>query len=633
MNFFEHQRAAKSRTRWLIFLFAIAVLAIVILVDHILLFVAGDQSMGGGYGGLLSNNAGLMAAGAFGTALLIGLASLFRVYSLSDGGGKVARELGGTLVDADTRDLKRRQLRNVVEEMSIAAGIPVPEIYVLEKETGINAFAAGLSTSDAAIAVTRGLLDTMTREELQGVIAHEFSHVLNGDMRLNLRLMGVLFGILVIAIIGRKILHGASRVRSKNGSGAVMIGLGVMLIGYIGLFFGRWIKAAVSRQREFLADASAVQFTRNPESICGALKKIAVYASGTELEEDTEEIAHMLFGQGASGFLFATHPPVLDRIKRIQPNFRESEFDDVRRRLENRLAREQRKQEQPAAKAESAGWGRGLVDLVGNPDLERLLQAVVLVAAIPAGIKEAAHSVEWAPALLLYALLDRDADIRTRQLERIAATLGLETETQVSHLLTQQDGLRPEQRLPLFELAFPAIKRRPDAELQQLHELIGELVTADGRVDVFEYLLARLIRQHLKEAGDPSSVRLSGSLGLHPVAAHVRQTLAVLAGHGHTDAQQAAEAYAKGLEATGLPAAAFEPVEDWPAVLDEALPTLNLLKPEDKQRFLDGLVTCVMFDEHVATVELELLRALCGAIHVPLPLFTGGEAEATDTDG
>jgi Zn-dependent protease with chaperone function len=625
MNFFEHQRAAKSRTRMLVFLFAVAVLFIVIMVDLVLLFVVADQGRADGFADLLLRNAGLLLAGAFGTGLLIGLASLFRVYSLSDGGGKVARELGGTLVDADTRDLKRRQLRNVVEEMSIAAGIPVPEIYVLEKETGINAFAAGLTTSDAAIAVTRGLLDTMSREELQGVIAHEFSHVLNGDMRLNLRLMGVLFGILVIAIIGRKILHGASRVRSKNASGGVLIGVAVMVIGYAGLFFGRWIKAAVSRQREFLADASAVQFTRNPDSIGGALKKIAVYKGGTYLEEDTEEVGHMLFEEGASGFMFATHPPVLDRIRRIQPRFREAELEDVRRRLENRLAREERKAEKPAQEKKAAGWAGGLTDLAGNTDLERLIQAAVLVAAIPAGVREAAHSVEWAPALLLYTLLDRDPAVRSRQRERIAGRLGLETESQVAHLLNEQPQLPAEQRLPLFELAFPAIKRRPPEELDSLHALIGELVTADGQVDTFEYLLARLIQQHLKEAGDPASVRLSGSLRLASAGQAAGQTLAVLAGHGHREEVHAERAYILGLEVMGLPITQWEPVGDWAAVLDEALPTLNLLRPEEKQKFLEGIVACVMFDEHVETPELELLRVLCGAIHVPLPLLAGEE--------
>ena len=633
MNFFEHQQAAKSRTRWLVLLFALAVILIITLVDLVLLIAFGEYPESVADGDYFSANAGGLIAGAVATALLILLASLFRFITLSAGGGKVARELGGTLVDADTRDFKRRQLRNVVEEMSIAAGIPVPEIYVLEKEQGINAFAAGLTTSDAAIAVTSGLLDSLSREELQGVIAHEFSHVLNGDMRLNLRLMGLLFGILVIAIIGRKILHGASRARSgKDGAGAAMIGLAVMLIGYSGLFFGRWIKAAVSRQREFLADASAVQFTRNPDSIGGALKKIAVSNAGTQMTEDTEEVAHMLFGQGARTHFFATHPPVLERIRRIQPGFREAELADVRRRLERRLAAGSEQREQTAAQASSMTGN--LIDLVGNPDLQRLLNAALLVAAIPGEIMDAAHSVEWAPALLLYSLLDDEQEIRSRQLGIIARELGLETESQVTYLLARQPILPAEQRLPLFELAFPAVKRRPAGELRQLHIALGKLVSADNRIDSFEYLLARLIQQHLDEAGNPAGVRLSGGLLLERAAQEAQLVLAVLAGRGHRDPETAGRAFAEGLDAMGLPPVAYAPADDWTTALDEALPRLNLLGPKQKQRLVDGLVACIMQDQKVATVELELLRVLCGAIHVPLPLFdaTAGQGDDRGTN-
>ena len=624
MNFFEHQQTAKKRTRWLVLMFALAVSVIILLVDLVLLMVFGGFAQNTADGSSLAASTGGLVAGAVGTALLVLLASLFRFITLSAGGGKVARDLGGTLVDADTRDFKRRQLRNVVEEMSIAAGIPVPDIYVLEKEQGVNAFAAGATTSDAAVAVTRGLLDSMSRDELQGVIAHEFSHILNGDMRLNLRLMGLLFGILVIAIIGRKILHGASRARSgKGGAGTAIIGLAVMLIGYSGLFFGRWIKAAVSRQREFLADASAVQFTRNPDSIGGALKKIAVHGGGTWLAEDTEEVSHMLFGEGAATYLFATHPPVIERIRRIQPGFREVELDAVRRRLERRLAAESAESRPSAARAAAATGS--LIDLVGSPDLHGLLNAALLVAAIPAELMDAAHSVEWAPALLFYSRLADKPEIRTRQLVSIARVLGHETDSQGSRLSARQPGVSPAQRLPLFELAFPAIKRRPLDELRQLHATIGQLVIADSSIDTFEYLLGRLIQQHLEEADNPAGVRLSGSRALDSAGHETRLVLAVLAGHGHRDPAAAAQGFARGLGTMGLPPASYAPVDDWSTALDDALPRLNLLKPGDKQRLVDGLLACVMHDENVATAELELLRVLCGVVHVPLPLFDAGQ--------
>jgi Zn-dependent protease with chaperone function len=618
MNFFEHQRAAKNRTRWLLVLFTIAVILIVALVDLLLLYVFGQSSDGPGEGSYFSQNGGVLIAGAVGTTSLILLASLFRFFTLTAGGGKVIQELGGAPVDSDTRDMKRLQLRNVVEEMAIAAGIPVPEIYVLEREPGINAFAAGLSTSDAAIAVTRGLLETMSREELQGVIAHEFSHVLNGDMRLNLRLMGVLFGILVLAIIGRRILHGASRTRGgKNSGGALIIGLAVMLIGYVGLFFARWIKAAVSRQREFLADASAVQFTRNPESIGGALKKIAVHGKGTFMQQDTEEIAHMLFGQGAPARRFATHPPILERIRRIQPGFREEELKDVRRHLD----RPQIVETPGKAETGQVSGAGSLIDIIGNPDFERLVQAALLLASIPEAIMDAAHSVEWAPALLLYATLDSNREIRLKQQMLIARELGAETESQVHYLLSQHPLLDIHHRLPLFELVFPALKRRPLDELIRLNAVVGRLIMADDTIDTFEYLLAKMTQLHLREAEQPNAVKLYGNLTIADTTADVVDTVAILCHLGQANPQHAAQAFAKALEVAGLPPAAYQAPSEWMAALDRSLPALNLLRPADKQRLLRALVACVMFDGRVLVDELELLRVLSASLHVPLPPF------------
>jgi Zn-dependent protease with chaperone function len=336
MNFFEHQARARSRTRGLVLLFLLAVAVIVAAIVGIvavMLAAAMQQPLALA----AQQNADTLWMTALATLAVIGLASLYKSASLRAGGSAVAQALGGTRVPPDTQDRRLRRLRNVVEEMAIAAGTPVPEVYVLEHEAGINAFAAGWSPADAAVAVTRGTLEKLSRDELQGVIAHEFSHVLNGDMRLNIRLMGLLFGILVIAVIGREVLEAGARGRSsskKEGGAIVLIALAVMLIGYIGLFFGRLIKAGVSRSREYLADSSAVQFTRQTTGITGALKKIAGIDAGSRLQAaGKEEVAHMLFGDGVGYFaLFATHPPILDRIRRLDPRFRLEQLGERKRR-------------------------------------------------------------------------------------------------------------------------------------------------------------------------------------------------------------------------------------------------------------------------------------------------------------
>ncbi|MGD9265520.1 MAG: M48 family metallopeptidase, partial [Lysobacterales bacterium] len=352
MNFFEHQERSRRQTRWLVFLFLLAVLAIIAVIDIAILLAFGAMNVeqqGWAAPDTLQSNWTLLAGGAFVTALVIALASLFKTMALRSGGGKVARDLGGSRVEADERDPLRRRLYNVVEEIALASGVPVPEVYVLERESAINAFAAGYTPADAAVAVTRGALEKLDRNELQGVIAHEFSHVFNGDMRLNIRLMGALFGILVLSLIGRKVLRGslyAGRSRNSNGAPVMLIAVAVTLVGYIGLFFGRWIKSAVSRQREYLADASAVQFTRDPDGIAGALKKIAVYSDASYLNAETEEVSHMLFGAGEKASMFATHPPLNDRIGRIDPSFDPADLT----RLAADIQRKQRAQEEKKAR-------------------------------------------------------------------------------------------------------------------------------------------------------------------------------------------------------------------------------------------------------------------------------------------
>ncbi|MCU7812954.1 MAG: M48 family metallopeptidase [Candidatus Thiodiazotropha sp. (ex Notomyrtea botanica)] len=640
MNFFEHQDEAKRNTRKLVLLFMLAVIAIIIAIDAVLLFLFGSVlsepmvSAPNTLAGLISANSSVLLFGTGGTGAAIGLASLYRNASLRDGGGSVARQMGGVPVEADPKDPLRQRLRNVVEEIAIASGVPVPEIYILEQEAGINAFAAGYSPSDAAVAVTRGTLETLNREELQGVIAHEFSHIFNGDMRLNIRLMGALFGILILAIAGRRILSGmrfSSRSKNNGGNAIMLFAVALMAIGYIGLFFARWIKAAVSRQREYLADASAVQFTRNPQGIAGALKKIAVHSQGTVLEKDSEEVAHMLFGQGSSAAMLATHPPIVERIQRIEPGFREEELDDIAKRLSRRTRREA-EQEQRESKQSSRRAPfdpRNIIEGIGQPDWERIVAAAALAAALPVSLVSAARSTEWAPELLLCVLLDDDEKIRDQQLFTISKKLGAESETQVRYLLTSAAPISAEQRLPLLEIAFSALKRRPTEFIHRMLETVTDIVHQDGKIEVFEFLLAKVISLHLTDAMNPAQSRTGGRYLLTDQAQSVRDVIAILADHGHSELAMAQQSYQAGIKSAGLEQSPMNLPADWPSALDKALSNLDLLKIKEKERLITALVETILSDAHVATQELELLRAIGSALHVPLPLLSQ-ETRATD---
>ncbi len=633
MNFFEHQDRARKQSRRLIVAFVLAVLGIVAAIDLILLVVLGVTETQPGEApvtltGLVAANIHLLMGGAVASIAVIGLASLFKTASLRSGGGQVARQLGGTLVESDTRDAKRRQLRNVVEEIALASGVPVPEIYVLEQESGINAFAAGFAPADAAVAVTRGAMEKLSRSELQGVIAHEFSHILNGDMRINIRLMGALFGILLLALIGRRVLihsHLAGRSRDKNGAVILLLAFGLMAVGYVGLFFGRWIKAAVSRQREYLADASAVQFTRDPEGIGGALKKIAVYSQGSYLDADTEEISHMLFGDGRKMMLFSTHPPLLDRIRRVDPGFQAEDLDRLAAMIQQDQiqARKDRQQREASRQADSAFNTKNIIEGIGSPDWERLMMAAALAASIPDNIAQAAHSTEWAPEVLFYCLLSSCAEVREKQMLSVARKMGADSESQLNALLKSGGLPAPEQRLPLLEMAFPALKRHPADFVTRVLDTVKSMIDADGRVDVFEYLLANLIRMHIWESQNPGGVRVAGSKLLGNCQDEALSLLAVLARGGSNVGTEIDAAFMAGVSVMGFDPEYRKPVVgDWMAVLDSVLPVLDKLKPGEKEKLVRAMVEVATHDGRVIAAELELLRVCSALIHVPLPLLS-----------
>lgn len=653
MNFFEHQEKARNQSRWIILAFIGVALLIILAVDLIVLLLftlQGPMTTGAsaithvGIDTLLAPqnlvaNSNVLLGSSAATGGVIGLASLGKIASLRSGGGKVAKDMGGVMVTPDTKDPLRRRLYNVVEEISLASGTPVPEVYVMENEPGINAFAAGYSPTDAAVAVTQGTLEKLSRNELQGVIAHEFSHIFNGDMRINIRMMGVIFGIMVLAILGRKFLHSSryrmSSSRDNSGSAIVMIGLALTIIGYIGLFFARWMKSALSRQREYLADASAVQFTRDPDGIAGALKKIAAYNHSSYLKTDAEEVSHMLFGTGYRSLMFATHPPLEKRITRIEKNFDVSEIGRLAKKLK---AQEQREhiqaelaaKEQKRRKSEKQSGGffdvGSMIENIGNPEFERIVAAAMLTAEIPQGLSDAAHSLEWAPEVLFYCLMDDDPTLREKQLLIVVQQMGDISEKKLSHLLSANKSIAPEQRLPLLEICFPTLKRRPVSDLEKILQTINQLVVVDNKIDSFEYLLSRMIAKHLRESKSPGSTKQHGRKKLKDCAQQLSVVVSIVASHGQENAgaqglQQAQKAYRAGMSSVGINHTNLSFRDDWQLRLDEAIETLDKLTPAGKQSVVEALMATVSEDQKIVTAEHEMLRAVCSLIHVPLPIF------------
>jgi Zn-dependent protease with chaperone function len=585
---------------------------------------------------LAPNPAILLATAALAALLIVG-ATLYRTAALSAGGGRVATDMGGTLVPTDVQDPLRRRLRNIVEEMSIASGVPVPDIYVLEAEGGINAFAAGYTPGDAAIAVTRGALDVLDRDELQGVIAHEFSHILNGDMRISIRMIGVLFGIMVLSIIGRIVLRGGSYGRRNRGAPAVMaIGAGLLILGWIGVFFARLIKAAVSRQRESLADASAVQFTRQSQGLANALKKIGGYSEKSYLRAaDPEEISHMLFARGSRRYmsLFATHPPLVERIQALDPSFREEDFPRI-------LPHPQSSREDVASQAfadaaglagatasggEQAGTAdsRSIGATIGNPDAEQIGFARQLRRSIPESLYSAAHSEASAYLLTLALVLDRTGGHVQRQLHLVAEQLGSERTSAVRRYYEQLMDAGPAYGLPLLEIAFPALKRRPAAQLGFLVDLIRRLVETDGEIDLYEYCFYQVLVGNLRQYGDPGQSASGRGLSKKEAREAALQLIRIVADKGHDDPGRRDAAWRAGTAELGRWASAREAhapagagtVEE----LDRALDVLRRFDPAGRERLIQALSMTIGHDNRMTVIEAELMRAVCASLDCPLP--------------
>ena len=622
MNFFERQAAARRTSSRLVLLFALAVLGIMLAVDVVVW--------------LVTQSTGMVLFASVATLGVIALGSLYRIASLGGGGEPVAQQMGGTLVPEDTHDPSLRRLRNVVEEISIASGVPVPRLYVLEHEAGINAFAAGYTTSDAVVAVTRGALDRLNRDELQGVIAHEFSHILNGDMRLNIRLIGVLFGILMIGLIGRKILeHGRFGGRAKNVGVILIAAMVALAIGYIGLFCGRMIKAGVSRTRERLADASAVQFTRQTQGLAGALKKIGGLEDGSRLNQraDAEEVSHMLFGDGI-GFsgLFATHPPLLERIRELEPSFAGEQLERLRKGWQ--AAPPNGMQEDivmgldgdsgsrlPAAGQELAVTPPMVAAQVAMPAADDYKRADSIAGAIPDALRDLASQRDTVMPLLLGMLLADDETVLALQHVEISTRLGQDTAAQAIRIHQQLTAdLHPMLRLPLAALAFPVLRMRPRPQLETFLDTVHAAVHADGDVSLFEYCLGRLLTVQVRESLDPARYARFGRRKPGNVRNEFATLLSVVAQAGHNDEASAKRAYLAGLQRVlprdHLP---YAPPANGVLALDEVWAPLDALDPLAKQAMVEAVTAAVSHDGRVSVAEAELLRTICGVLHCPLP--------------
>jgi Zn-dependent protease with chaperone function len=620
MDFFESQERAKRNTGVLVALFFVGVVATVVSVHLLLSFTLGR-------GNPEDPRMLLLAGGSVGAIVLIG--TLVKQVQMSHGGRAVAEALGGRMVDPGSRDPSERKILNIVEEMAIASGMPVPPVYVMDDDA-INAFAAGNSPKDAVIGVTAGCIRELDRAELQGVVAHEFSHIFHQDMRLNMRLVAWLGGIFAISMVGRLILRSMRGVRSSRGknngaAAAAMLGVGLFLIGIVGYFFGRIIQSAVSRQREYLADASAVQYTRNPEGIAGALERIGRSAAGSRVAAPAAaEFSHFFFADGVAA-LFSTHPPLEERIRRIRglqlpagagvgpavaevpalgttvasgvagftghapaavPGSRDSTVDSGRVR---------------SARAE-----------IGSLDAARIDAARSLVGSIDPRMLAAAHEPFDARAAVVRLLLSADLGERMRQLAIVRAN-----DRGLAEAAAELAGcvVPPADRLPILELCAPSIAMLAPAQYAAFRVSLAQLMAADGELDRVEWMVRVVLRQAVEGRGAAPVPN-----GPRPTIDDAALVASVLAWSGASDAGAAGRAWVDARAADPrLPVGPVPVARCTLDALDASVRALSQASPGFKRRVVDACVAAVTADRRTTVEEAELLRAICASIGVPMP--------------
>jgi Zn-dependent protease with chaperone function len=621
MDFFAAQDRARRKTWQLVVLFGVAVIGLILATNVLVAIAVAFSSTAGvarGVGQTLQEQSAE-------TWLLITLmvliciagASLYKYFALRSGGRAVVEMLGGKQIDPGTQVLAERRLLNVVEEMAIASGIRVPAVYRID-ESGINAFAAGFGTDDAVVCVTSGTLEYLNREELQGVIGHEFSHLLNGDSRLNLRLIALLNGILFIGIVGRLLLRGGANTGGRRDSNAmplIVLGVGLLVIGYAGTFCGNLIKAAVSRQREFLADAASVQFTRNPGGIANALKKIGGSASGSHLTNTrANEASHMFFGQAVTLFmnsLMATHPPLPVRIRAIEPRW-DGKFIAGAPVADTEDA-------PPGAagfaNASSSAAHDAVAEAVGNPTAASLTQAQATIAALPSRCVDASHD-PWSARALLYTLLLPDD-----RASRAALTDVLEPQV-VAHLpqIEQVIGTLDDiQRLTLVSMSVPALMTMSRPQYDRFVADVVALIRADRRIDLFEWVMHRVLLKSLKSHFEGSSIPTRVQhRNLDAVRDPVAQTLSAIARAGGHDALTQQRAFAAGAAAVELDLQFVADDDPNFIRLNDALRELRALHPLAKPRLIKGCAACALADG-ATTSERALLIGIAATLDCPLP--------------
>lgn len=669
MNFFEHQEQAERKTFRLVVLYTLAVVltfcAVHLLVSFIYA-VAAENIQEDEYGrhfdsdeeSLISavTNPILLLADFGVVVLIIGGGTLYKISELKGmGGDGIAQSFGGVRISPTNASLKEKRLLNIVDEMSIASGIHVPNVYVLRNEQGINAFAAGFTANTSVVAVTQGALDYLTRDELQGVLAHEFSHILHRDTYLNLKLIGILFGLEILAMLGYILLRCTPNVvvtdRDDKGSGSAIVvvmlvlGIGLFVIGLIGQLFANIIRAAISRQREFLADASAVQYTRNPDGIAGALKKIGSSVGAQISNNNAISASHIFFGNALSpGFfshLFDSHPNLTTRIKRIDPSFRGdypktiqkvvdyTNVNDSVPKKPNPLDELAKRFPLPPMGGNTgtpisggaAAVAAAILSSAGEVTENKLRVADALLEKIPQTVSDAMFNRFGAIGALLAVLLDTDPKLREMEVLFLQENLDADTYAQTLQIADALKGSSDSVKIPIVQKAFPFLRNLSKSDYLHLRRTIDKLMKFDGRIDILEFTIAGFVVNDLDiyfQLAPPAPEKYSDP---KQIAEPFRKVASFMAYAGSSDQSECAKAFSDAARSLGIQAEILPKSACVPSEFSNSVKMLTFSSKQLRQKILTALYSCITSDGYINEREGELIRAVTAHFQCPMPTW------------
>jgi len=636
MDFYKEQENSKKKSALLLLIFIISICVVVFFVGmffiaiDVFVYEEGTKSFNLTPSYILQNaRLNVIISSFLSIFIVIVYGASKKFDELERGGYVIANELGGRLLFGESASSKEKTLINVADEMSLAAGVGSVPIYIIENKH-INAFVAGTTYDNAVLSVTRGAVELLNRDELQGVIAHEFSHIFNGDMKLNNFASGCISGILYIFIIGTELFFPLQFTATKHFSGitpkdvlrifvyplTMSAGIALMLLGVVGVACAAFMQFALNRQREYLADASAVQFTRYPQGIANALKKIGMYGDTlNNLRAGCYE--HIFFSSHSS-------PSVGKRIKKIEPHW-DGEFIETRDKQDEIFSRKKIHPLTMSIKALTVAHILGQITNSGVINDRALKHAKEVLNSIPDNVKQNAQNPLGAEFIIYTLLLDKNHESRKLQCIAIAGKLFKDLkhqDTAVKMLMDMYESigfLEPVAYLDIIHICASTLKNISANQYAVFRKQVNELILHDEHVSVFEWCVRYIVLYPLDMAFGLRKTPLDIHTHIGALKNELEILLSALSYIQFKDDANGRDIFERVKKQGGITALKYIPYSEFsPERFEKVVDEIQNSKPMVRRKILELCIFALNGDGEINNRDIAVIHALGEVLHLPL---------------